>query len=168
MARTAALHRAPTKARRAPEIDAYLDAVRRSKAPNAYVAFLGVKTYDTPALHRKVKEGLSFGSFEKLARVMAIPMNAAAEILFIPNRTLQRRKAEGRLRPDESDRLVRLSRIFGKAVELFEGDSDAAMTWLASPVKALGGTDPLDMTKTEPGALEVEHLIGRLEHGVFS
>ncbi|HEX9285718.1 MAG TPA: antitoxin Xre/MbcA/ParS toxin-binding domain-containing protein, partial [Thermoanaerobaculia bacterium] len=33
---------------------------------------------------------------------------------------------------------------------------------------ALGLVSPLAMTKTEPGAIEVERLIGRTEHGVFS
>jgi uncharacterized protein (DUF2384 family) len=32
----------------------------------------------------------------------------------------------------------------------------------------LGDASPLEMSKTEPGALDVERLIGRLEHGVFS
>jgi putative toxin-antitoxin system antitoxin component (TIGR02293 family) len=99
---------------------------------------------------------------------MALPMQALAEILMIPPRTLQRRRAGGRLEPDESDRLVRLSRIYGKAIELFEGDNRAALAWLRSPLRALGGAAPLALSKTEPGAQEVEHLISRLEHGVFS
>ena len=34
--------------------------------------------------------------------------------------------------------------------------------------RALGGATPLDFAKTEPGAREVENVLGRLEHGVFS
>jgi hypothetical protein len=33
---------------------------------------------------------------------------------------------------------------------------------------ALGGAVPLAVARTELGALEVERLIGRLEHGVFT
>ena len=36
------------------------------------------------------------------------------------------------------------------------------------PTAGLGGASPADMTSTEVGAREVERLIGRLEHGVFS
>jgi putative toxin-antitoxin system antitoxin component (TIGR02293 family) len=68
----------------------------------------------------------------------------------------------------ESDRLVRASRIFGRALSLFEGDRDAATHWLSEPQKALGGEVPLSVARTELGALEVERLIARLEHGVFS
>lgn len=153
---------------RGSEIQAYLEAVRASRGPHAYVTLLGLRTFETPALHQKVEKGLPFGSFEKLVRVMALPIQAVAEVLLIPARTLQRRRAEGRLHPDESDRLIRLSRIVGKAIELFEGDGDAALRWLRSPARALGGAAPLDLAKTEPGTLEVEQLIGRLEHGVFA
>ena len=59
-------------------------------------------------------------------------------------------------------------RVLGKALKMFEGDSRAAERWLSSPRRALGGATPLELAKTEAGAREVEALIGRLEHGVFS
>jgi putative toxin-antitoxin system antitoxin component (TIGR02293 family) len=74
----------------------------------------------------------------------------------------------GRFAPDESERLLRVSTVFEKAVELFEGDVAGAVTWLTSPRRALGYQTPLAYSRTELGAREVENLIGRLEHGVFS
>ena len=68
--------------------------------------------------------------------------------------------------PEESDRLLRVSRVFGRALELFEGDRDAAATWLTSPQRALGGLVPFELAKTDVGAQEVERLVGRLEHGI--
>jgi putative toxin-antitoxin system antitoxin component (TIGR02293 family) len=53
-------------------------------------------------------------------------------------------------------------------VQLFEGDADAARRWLTTPSKELDNTAPLDFARTELGAREVEDLIGRLEHGVFT
>ena len=67
----------------------------------------------------------------------------------------------------ESDAL-RTSRIFARAVEFFEGDRDAASHWMLSPWPALGGTTPNDAAKTEIGVHEVEKLISRMEHGVYS
>jgi len=154
--------------RRPPEVTAYLDAVRQALGPHSYVSLLGLKSFDTPTLHARVRAGLSFTALQRLLRVTALPMHVAAAILHIPPRTLQRRRVAGRLQPDESDRLVRLSRIIGKAIELFEGDPEGARQWLGAPVTALGGATPLALSQTEPGALEVERLIGRLEHGVFS
>jgi uncharacterized protein (DUF2384 family) len=37
-----------------------------------------------------------------------------------------------------------------------------------SPQRALGGAVPVDIAKTEVGAREIENIIGRLEHGVFT
>jgi len=93
---------------------------------------------------------------------------AIAELIQIPTRTLTRRKSEGKLAPEESDRLVRASRIFGRAMELFEGDSRAARGWLTSAQPALGGLVPLEIARTDVGASEVESLIGRLEYGIPS
>ena len=59
-------------------------------------------------------------------------------------------------------------RVFGKALEVFEGNSRAAERWLSSPRAGLDGVVPSELAETEAGAGEVEPLIGRLEHGVFS
>ena len=58
--------------------------------------------------------------------------------------------------------------MFARTIELFEGDVESARSWLMRPVLALGGAVPFEMLKTEVGAREVENLITRLEHGVFS
>jgi putative toxin-antitoxin system antitoxin component (TIGR02293 family) len=156
------------RAAAAREISSYLSAVRRSGGPNAHVALLGLRDFDTPSVQKKIEQGFSFATVLRILRLMALPMQALADILLIPARTLQRRKATGRLEPDESDRLFRLVRVYGRALELFEGNNQEALEWLHSPSIALGGVTPLSLLKTEPGSQEVERLITRLEHGVFS
>jgi putative toxin-antitoxin system antitoxin component (TIGR02293 family) len=64
--------------------------------------------------------------------------------------------------------LFRAARLFGRTLQLFEGDRDAAVEWLTTPQTALGDRVPLDLARTEIGAREVERLVGRLDHGVFS
>ena len=58
--------------------------------------------------------------------------------------------------------------VFGRALDLFEGDSRAVERWLSSPRRALGGAVPSELAKTEEGARGVEAPIGRLEDGFFS
>jgi len=53
-------------------------------------------------------------------------------------------------------------------MDLFEGDVAAVHRWLTRPNRALGYVPPLSYAKTEVGAREVEDLIMRLEHGIFS
>ena len=122
----------------------------------------------TGDLIRRIEQGLSFKALHSLASVSGLPVPVLASLVGIPGRTLARRKAAGRLAPEESERLLRISTVFELAVELFEGDVAAAIDWLTAPKKALGGNAPLAYARTELGAREVEALIGRLEHGVFS
>ena len=133
-----------------------------------YVALLGLRSFDTPRLVKRLGEGLTFKAFERLSRSLDLSAKELAGLIQISPRTLARRKEQGRLRPDESDRLVRVARVFGRAIDLFEGDAGAARMWLAKKNSGLGGTSPLELVTSEVGAREIDGLIGRLEHGVFS
>src|SRR5215216_6742624 len=109
-------------------------------AEHPYLLLLGLDPMDTPRLVERVEEGLSFGELERLRQNMGLSREEMAELVQVKPRTLDRRKKEGRLRPEESDRLLRASRVFGRALELFEGDEAAARRWLTSPQRALGGS----------------------------
>lgn len=138
------------------------------EANHPYLLLLGLDPMDTARLVERVEEGLSFGALERLRQNMGLSMDEMAGLVQIKPRTLDRRKKEGWLHPEESDRVLRASRVFGGAIALFEGDGEGALGWLSMPQRALGGAVPLEMARTEVGAREVEGLIGRLEHGVFS
>lgn len=133
---------------------------------HAYVSLLGLRTYETARLHDRVRNGLSYETFERLRRVLDLPASRAAELLRIPARTLARRKDAKRFEADESDRLIRLSRLVGLGLQLFEGDLEEMRAWLTTPHAALAHQTPLEFATTEVGAREVENLIGRLEHGI--
>jgi len=136
--------------------------------PRGYVELLGLRASDTPHLLERVEEGFPFGALERFQQTIELSTTEVAELVQMKPRTLSRRKAEGRLKPDESDRLVRAARVVGRALDLFEGDVHAAWQWLSTSQLALGGVEPLSLARTEVGAREVEDLIGRLEEGVFS
>ncbi len=55
--------------------------------------------------------------------------------------TLAIRKKAGRLKPTESERIMRVDRIFHRAIEVFK-DEAIAKRWIKSPAKALGGGCP--------------------------
>lgn len=129
---------------------------------------MGLHGQTTVDLIGSIDAGFPYSMLQAFQRLTDLPMSAVAELVRIPGRTLLRRRAVGRLQPDESDRLLRSARIVEKAVELFEGDRKAGMKWLQSPQPALAGRTPLDFARTDIGAREVEDLIGRLEHGVFT
>lgn len=59
-------------------------------------------------------------------------------------------------------------RIKQLALALFQRNEESATRWLITPRKALGYKRPIDIASTEEGAQEIENLIGRIEHGIFS
>jgi putative toxin-antitoxin system antitoxin component (TIGR02293 family) len=131
-------------------------------------ALLGVDTTDYLKLAKKVESGLPFDTFERVGRVSGLSTDDLRSAIRIAPRTLTRRRIEKRLSPEESDRLVSVSRLLSHAIELFEGDVKAALNWFTSKNRALSGISPLNAASTEIGSREVEALIGRLEHGVFA
>ena len=145
-----------------------MKSVRRTLHFRTRGSSLGLRATTTPQLIEQLQVGLSFEALRALESNSGLDVLALATLIGIPERTLARRRSAGRLAPEESERLLRISNIFEKAVELFEGDADAAVQWLTTPKKALNDQEPLQYSRTEPGAREVENLIGRVEHGVFS
>jgi putative toxin-antitoxin system antitoxin component (TIGR02293 family) len=133
-----------------------------------YARRIGVRADTTIELIEKIHAGLSYQSFEKLRKELGLSVQQLAEVVQIAPRTLTRRKSAGRFKPDESDRILRASRVYDEALELFEGERGEARHWLTTPKAALSGRSPLDFSITEVGAREVENLIGRLERGVFA
>jgi putative toxin-antitoxin system antitoxin component (TIGR02293 family) len=118
-------------------------------------------------LIRQIQKGLRFSELETLQNSLHMPFEQLAAKLAISRSTLQRRKAAGRLSPDESDKVIRYSRLVRQAADLF-GDIEKARAWLKHPQYGLGGAVPLDYARTEAGAREVENLLGRIKYGVYS
>ena len=84
---------------------------------------------------------------------------------MINGRTLLHRKNRNEpLTPDETDKLVRLTRIQSIAEEVFE-DAEKADRWLRQPLNILDDRTPLEFAGTEPGARVVEQLLAKIEWG---
>ena len=130
------------------------------------VQSIGIKSKNIGDLILKVKRGLPVSSFEKLRKRLGVSDNFLAQVVNIPKRTLTRRKQQGRFNAQESEKVLRIARLYDKALEVFE-DEQAAEMWLKAPARGLGEVVPLTYAKTELGAQEVEKLLTRIEHGVF-
>ncbi|MGH7563679.1 MAG: type II RES/Xre toxin-antitoxin system antitoxin [Gemmatimonadota bacterium] len=129
---------------------------------------IGLRVRDKLTLIEKIEAGFPYRTLERLQEALAISGVEIADVVSITPRTLTRRKKEGRLRQEESERVLRVARLVEQATRFHDGDLDQARFWLKSPKRALGGRTPLEMARTEVGAREVERLLGRLEHGVYS
>lgn len=114
-----------------------------------------------------IREGLPAERFGALRDALGVSTRELLDLIGITKSTLSRRRRRGHFDPDESDRILRVARLFTHAVRALDGRENARK-WLREPARALGGERPLAFADTEPGAREVERLLLRLEHGVFS
>ena len=115
-----------------------------------------------------VRSGLPFAMLDEVAVAAGIGRLTLARVIDLPATTLARRRKAGQLTPEESDRLVRVARLVAMAHDLMRGDGGAARRWLGDPHELLEGESPLERASSEVGSREVEDLIGRLRHGIFS
>ncbi len=141
---------------------------RSTKKSRPGARLLGMSAADSIEISAQVLIGFPFTRLARLQKTTRLSWELVSRFVGIPLRTLTRRQHEGRLRPDESDRVWRASTLFDLAVDLFEGDIAGAREWLVTPQSGLGGEIPVMFAATEVGAREVESLIGRLEYGVIS
>src|SRR5580692_1611042 len=129
---------------------------------------LGKAAKNPDDLARLVRKGLPAGSVTALAEKLHLANSVLSRKLGIPQRTLTRRLSQASLlTPAESDRTVRMARIYAVAVEMI-GDQDKAIEWLSTPNRALGGESPLDQLDTDTSARVVEDILGRIAYGVYS
>jgi putative toxin-antitoxin system antitoxin component (TIGR02293 family) len=131
-------------------------------------AVLGAHPKNESDLINLVREGLPYESLERVARSLDASIEETADALKLSRRTLSRRKEKGeRLNHEESERVLRLARMAVRAEEVL-GSMDKAWRWLRKPNRALAGVTPLSLLDVDIGAREVEHVLGRIQHGVYS
>jgi putative toxin-antitoxin system antitoxin component (TIGR02293 family) len=117
----------------------------------------------------RINAGLPVKEFDTLRALLGLTVADLAGKVGISLATLsRRRRRHAALDPGHSDRILRFARLYRLAVDLYDGNEAAARTWLTRPARALEGQTPLDFAETEAGAHEVEMLIGRMEHGVYT
>lgn len=112
-----------------------------------------------------IRSGVSIEVLDDLKERLDITDADLSEIVRIPKRTLSRRRKEGQLRPDESERVLRLLTVVRHAEEVMSSTEEARQ-WMQEPNFALGNETPLQFCDTGPGARRVDQLLGQIEHGI--
>jgi putative toxin-antitoxin system antitoxin component (TIGR02293 family) len=143
-------------------------------ATHAVAEFLGgpavfKKVIDTDlGLALEVEKGFPSASLGHVMQRLGAGFEQKTLYAIVGNaRTLQRKRRDHtRLSRDESDRLARLGRMHQRAVEAL-GSEEKAHRWLARPNRSLEGLPPVQMLGSDVGALVVDQLLGRLEHGLI-
>jgi putative toxin-antitoxin system antitoxin component (TIGR02293 family) len=116
---------------------------------------------------REIERGLPLSTLEEFSTYSGIAVKDFLEVV-IPARTLKhRRQKKESLNLDESDRLVRVARLYELAVKVF-GDPDKARRWLTKPKMRFDERTPLSMMHTGLGGQGVEEMLYQIDEGVFA
>ena len=116
---------------------------------------------------KAIRKGLPAASIDTLVAIVGIPRAKLLPAVGIAPSTAERRLRKNEtLSAEESDRIVRVSKVVGRALEIFES-AQAARAWINSPVSSLGGEPPLSMMDTTEGYERVMDTLGRIESGVY-
>lgn len=116
----------------------------------------------------RVREGLPWKSYSSVLAFYQVQPAELSNVALISSRTLARRKEKKqRFTPDESDRLLRLARVFASAHRVFD-DSSKAARWMVRPNRPLGSVAPMTLLDTDIGVEQVREELGRIEHGIFA
>src|SRR5438105_4437508 len=73
----------------------------------------------------RIEAGLSFRAVRNLQKALGMPLEKIAGVLGMSRATLHRRRIQGRIDKEESEKLVRYERLLQRAQEVF-GDAASA------------------------------------------
>ncbi len=135
------------------ELDSLLGLRPREDAPVSALALID-----------RIEEGLPVASLKAVGEAFS-PHDKSFIFRIVPKATFARRLITHRLRPDESERVVRFARIWQLALDVWK-DDEAARAFLRRPHPLLGGREPLALVLlNSEGAKLVEDILGRLKYG---
>ena len=115
---------------------------------------------------RRITRAFQFKSaaIENLSEFLGESTPKLMQLIQVNERTAQRRREQGVLSPEESDRIARIARVTQRAVDAF-GDENQAREWLKRPNRVLQDVPPLELLGTDGGAVLVADELGRIESG---
>lgn len=118
-------------------------------------------------LVKRIRAGLPAEAFIQIADRLNLSHEILAAKLGLTTRTINRkRKAGETLSSEESEKLMRVARVWNSARDIFTTDSAIAQ-WLMTAAVPLGHVAPLDLLDTDVGAADVEGFIKGIAYGNF-
>jgi len=112
-----------------------------------------------------IRRGLYKKNLVKLAEQMSMSIKDMAAILPVSERTLKRYRNTTRLSPELSERLLKLSELYIKGIEVL-GSKEKFKKWMNIESLAIG-KKPINVIDTLTGIQSVKDELGRIEYGVY-
>ncbi|WP_373055831.1 antitoxin Xre/MbcA/ParS toxin-binding domain-containing protein [Zunongwangia sp. H14] len=150
-----------------------VEAINQQKERETVAKWLDLKSLssikgNSSFVYLKVlKEGLHRNSVSSFIKHSSLNLKQVSKLIHVSERTLQRYSPDKTINISSSERLIELTRLFHKGIDVFS-EKEKFITWLNRSNKALANSKPIDLIETSLGIdLVMEELL-RIEHGVFS
>jgi len=114
-----------------------------------------------------IRQGIPKKAIDNLVDKTGIPVNEMAILMRLSDRTLRRYKPQTLLNPEQSERVVELSRLYSRGEDVF-GNLENFKEWMNSTVMALGNIKPKTLLDTSLGIDILMNELGKIEHGIFA
>jgi hypothetical protein len=100
---------------------------------HSFVSLLGLSTSDTASLRERIREGLTYESWDRFLESTGLPKEAVIQVVQMTPRTLARRKCEGREPLDERRHCRRVCRgdpVAGRSRSVGPSSDKRSARWL--------------------------------------
>lgn len=128
---------------------------------------LGAKHQRNDQLVDISPRSVPWSAIKGFSKRLGIEPEELLRLIGVTPRTALRRKAEGFLKPDEADRLLRIGRILEEATRVF-GEESRAAGWLREPLPMFYDCPALSFLDSDGGTNAVIQELGRIEYGLFT
>lgn len=122
-------------------------------------------TFDLITLSNK---GIKKASLDALIGHMGMTKkNFIENILNVSVKTIERKKSTDLLDPFTSSHIIEVAKVVEHTFEVFEAE-EKVKKWLNTPSSALNKMKPIDLFYIPTGLAMVDHVLGRIEEGVYT
>lgn len=118
-------------------------------------------------LINSARQGLPKEHLFAVAALYNVSLEELSSWLHSSYRNLQRKPDDEPLDAPKSERLLELTLLAQRGEEVL-GSGRAFQQWLRAPLLALGQQAPMALLGSSLGIQQLQHVLGRLEWGVFS
>ncbi len=179
MAQKAVLARPSTPAKSAAKPRSRSNQIESSTRADDAANAVFIEAFRFEPLERVqvIKQGVPAQMVVTVAKRMGITKERLFTTLGLPRATVDRKVRENKsLSPDESSRVLGVSRLVGQAQAMVVESGDPTgfnaaewvAGWLDQPVSALGGRRPAELMDTAEGQAIVANLLERAQTGAYS
>ena len=124
------------------------------------------RQFETVQVVKSLEQGIPTSAINEIALYLDIPINGLIKYLHISNSTWHRRKNEGKLDFNLSDKVLQVSKLLEHAENVF-GNSKKVRSWFKTPSIVFEQLLPVELIGSLSGIILINDELTRIEHGVF-